>query len=108
MTVKLIIIKRLPLDIFGRKKSSTAVDFTKYVDSLNNFQDSSVINSVYLDNEKLQMYHDRTGIDTPRGNLIRVRWYGDFIYPPAKVFMERKVPIPDIISKYTDKTCGPL
>jgi len=93
MTIKLLILKRLPLDIFGRKKSSAGKDFAKYLDNLKQFRDSTVTNSIYLDNEKLQMYHERTGLETPRGNLIRVRWYGDYIYPVEKVFMERKTRI---------------
>lgn len=93
MTIKLLILKRLPLDIFGRKKSAAGQDFAKYLDNLKQFSDSTVTNSIYLDNEKLQMYHERTGLETPRGNLIRVRWYGEYLYPQDKVFMERKTRI---------------
>lgn len=93
MWVKTCIIKHLPLDIFGRKvgdQQASLVDYSEYLESLRGLSDSSVINSIYLDNEDLEMYHNRIGIEGPRGNLIRVRWYGDHVNPPSFVFMERK------------------
>ena len=36
------------------------------MEALSGFQDASVINSVYLDNAKKDMYHDRTGIEGPK------------------------------------------
>eukprot|EP01114_Cavostelium_apophysatum_P015378 TRINITY_DN4169_c0_g1_i1.p1 TRINITY_DN4169_c0_g1~~TRINITY_DN4169_c0_g1_i1.p1 ORF type:complete len:790 (-),score=213.02 TRINITY_DN4169_c0_g1_i1:26-2395(-) len=90
MLVKMIIVKYLPLDIFGRKKAPKGLDPNAYLQTLSALQDATVTNSIYLDNEPLTMYHERTGIDTERGNLIRIRWYGDHVNPPSKVFMERK------------------
>ena len=74
--------QHLPLDIFGRKPGdleTSLVDHTDYLESLHGLSDSSVINSIYLDNENLDMYHNRIGLEGPRGNLIRVRWYGDHL-----------------------------
>lgn len=90
MLVKLMICKHLPLDIFGRKKAKKNMEFSSYLESLAPLQDATVTNSIYLDNADLTMYHERTGIETARGNLIRVRWYGDHVNPPKKVFIERK------------------
>jgi len=93
MRVKTIVVRYLPLDIFGRKKilkNGKTSSASAYLENLPSLDDSCVINSVYLDNDQLQMYHERIGGDTPRGNLVRIRWYGSSVNPPSYVFMERK------------------
>lgn len=48
--------------------------------------DAQLINSVYLDNDSLELYHGR--LDKKPGALaLRLRWYGP---QPKLVFMERK------------------
>jgi SPX domain protein involved in polyphosphate accumulation len=85
-----MIIKHLPLDMFGRKKKVKNV--IDYVESISNLKDSSIINSIYLDNEKLTMYHKRLPCckNYKKGNLIRIRWYGEYANPPDKIYIERK------------------
>ncbi len=87
-----ILVKHVPLDIFNRetnKKSKGKSD--THMDELKNVGNASVITSVYFDNDDLEMYHARTAIESVRGNLVRVRWYGSLANPPSSVFMERKV-----------------
>ncbi|GIL87349.1 hypothetical protein Vretifemale_15424 [Volvox reticuliferus] len=54
----------------------------------NNFTgDAQLINSVYLDNSNLELYHGR--LDKKPGAIaLRIRWYGS--NPPTMVFFERK------------------
>jgi SPX domain protein involved in polyphosphate accumulation len=48
--------------------------------------DAQLINSVYLDNDSMELYHGR--LDKKPGALaLRLRWYGP---QPKIVFMERK------------------
>jgi uncharacterized membrane protein YidH (DUF202 family) len=49
--------------------------------------DAQLINSVYFDNDSLELYHGR--LDKKPGAIaLRIRWYGNG--DPGKVFMERK------------------
>ena len=49
--------------------------------------DAQLINSVYFDNESLELYHGR--LDKKPGAIaVRIRWYG--AGEPRKVFVERK------------------
>ena len=49
--------------------------------------DAQLVNSVYLDNSRLELYHGR--IDKRPGAIaVRFRWYGS--KPPKTVFVERK------------------
>lgn len=50
-------------------------------------QDSQLINSVYLDNTSLELYHGRLD-KRPNAIAIRLRWYGQGV--PRLVFVERK------------------
>ncbi|GLI70122.1 hypothetical protein VaNZ11_014928 [Volvox africanus] len=54
----------------------------------NNFTgDAQLINSVYMDNSNLELYHGR--LDKKPGAIaLRIRWYGS--NPPTMVFFERK------------------
>ncbi|EFJ41082.1 hypothetical protein VOLCADRAFT_121659, partial [Volvox carteri f. nagariensis] len=54
----------------------------------NNFTgDAQLINSVYMDNSNLELYHGR--LDKKPGAIaLRIRWYGS--HPPTLVFFERK------------------
>jgi len=49
--------------------------------------DSQLINSVYLDNAQLELYHGRLD-KAPRAIALRLRWYGTG--GPGLVFVERK------------------
>lgn len=49
--------------------------------------DAQLINSVYFDNENLELYHGRLD-KKPNAIAVRIRWYGPG--EPGKVFMERK------------------
>ncbi|EIE21857.1 hypothetical protein COCSUDRAFT_47964 [Coccomyxa subellipsoidea C-169] len=49
--------------------------------------DSQLINSVYLDNSSMELYHGRLD-KRPNAIAIRIRWYGDG--DPTTCFVERK------------------
>ncbi|KAF6262836.1 VTC domain-containing protein [Scenedesmus sp. NREL 46B-D3] len=49
--------------------------------------DAQLINSVYFDNENLELYHGRLD-KKPNAIALRIRWYGPG--EPKKVFVERK------------------
>uniref|UniRef100_A0A383VD06 SPX domain-containing protein n=1 Tax=Tetradesmus obliquus TaxID=3088 RepID=A0A383VD06_TETOB len=49
--------------------------------------DAQLINSVYFDNENLELYHGRLD-KKPNAIALRIRWYGPG--EPKKVFIERK------------------
>lgn len=49
--------------------------------------DSQLTNSVYLDNDQLELYHNRLD-KTPGSIALRLRWYGTG--SPSTVFVERK------------------
>eukprot|EP00877_Chromochloris_zofingiensis_P009475 jgi/Chrzof1/4781/Cz14g26070.t1 len=49
--------------------------------------DAQLINSVYFDNENLELYHGRLD-KKPNAIALRIRWYGPG--EPQKVFVERK------------------
>jgi SPX domain protein involved in polyphosphate accumulation len=70
--VKYAILKHLPLFL---QKTSTG-------DS-----DSQFTNSVYLDNDSLELYHGRLD-KTPGAIALRLRWYG--VGDPTLIFVERK------------------
>lgn len=54
----------------------------------NNFAgDAQLVNSVYMDNSSMELYHGR--LDKKPGAIaLRIRWYGS--EPPKMVFFERK------------------
>lgn len=70
--VKYAILKHLPLFL---QKTSTGET------------DSQFTNSVYLDNDSLELYHGRLD-KTPGAIALRMRWYG--VGDPDLVFVERK------------------
>mmetsp|Transcript_24083 Transcript_24083/g.27873 ORF Transcript_24083/g.27873 Transcript_24083/m.27873 type:complete len:739 (+) Transcript_24083:181-2397(+) len=71
--VKYAILKHLPVFVFGKGAEAES--------------DSQLTNSVYLDNDQLELYHAR--LDKGPGALaLRLRWYG--AGEPAVVFPERK------------------
>lgn len=49
-------------------------------------EDWQLINSVYLDNDSMELYHGRLD-KTPEAIALRLRWYGPV---PKLVFVERK------------------
>eukprot|EP00698_Gefionella_okellyi_P007729 TRINITY_DN1886_c0_g1_i1.p1 TRINITY_DN1886_c0_g1~~TRINITY_DN1886_c0_g1_i1.p1 ORF type:complete len:973 (+),score=217.01 TRINITY_DN1886_c0_g1_i1:67-2985(+) len=91
--LKSVIIKHLPILVFGRKGSiaSKAPDLTQE-NKILECDDHESISSVYLDNDDLLSYHTR--MTTEEGaRLFRVRWYGKLDYEkPAEheTFLERK------------------
>jgi SPX domain protein involved in polyphosphate accumulation len=70
--VKYAILRHLP--VFLQKTSSGE-------------SDSQFTNSVYLDNDQLELYHGRLD-KTPGAIALRLRWYGP--EDPTTVFVERK------------------
>ncbi len=69
--VKLAILKHLPVFLQKAMKGES---------------DSQMVNSVYLDNAQLELYHGRLD-KTPCAIALRLRWYGAV---PKVVFVERK------------------
>lgn len=70
--VKYIVLRHLPVFL---QKTSTGES------------DSQFTNSVYLDNDQLELYHGRLD-KTPGAIALRLRWYGP--EEPKIVFVERK------------------
>jgi SPX domain protein involved in polyphosphate accumulation len=71
--IKYAVLKNLPVSIFGKGHDAES--------------DSQLTNSVYLDNDQLELYHQR--LDKSPGALaLRLRWYG--AGDPKVVFAERK------------------
>ncbi|KAL7581696.1 hypothetical protein ACA910_022239 [Epithemia clementina (nom. ined.)] len=70
--VKYVILRHLPVFL---QKTSTGES------------DSQFTNSVYLDNDQLELYHGRLD-KTPGAIALRLRWYGSG--DPTLVFVERK------------------
>jgi len=71
--VKYAVLKHLPVFVFGKGNEAES--------------DSQLTNSVYLDNDQLELYHGR--LDKGPGALaLRLRWYGPGF--PKVVFPERK------------------
>ncbi|CAM9151086.1 unnamed protein product [Chrysoparadoxa australica] len=56
-------------------------------DTMGGETDSQLVNSVYLDNSQLELYHGRLD-KTPGAIALRLRWYG--VDGPSTVFVERK------------------
>jgi uncharacterized membrane protein YidH (DUF202 family) len=82
LEVKCHIVRHLPVLIFGRASSG---------DGSFNVSDSSLITSVYFDNDQLDVYHGRLAREEGE-TLVRTRWYGE---APADgsdtpIFVERK------------------
>ena len=92
LAVKLALVKHLPVLVFGRAEpSGRGVPAAEPPPA----SDSQLISSVYLDNERLDVYHER--LERAEGAaLIRLRWYGDGggaggqPLPEKEVFVERK------------------
>jgi hypothetical protein len=57
--------------LFSRKRKRYGANGD--IDIVEN-DDATVTNSVYLDDTSLSMYHKRTGVVPPKGNLIRIRY----------------------------------
>lgn len=70
--VKYFILRHLPVFL---QKTSTGES------------DSQFTNSVYLDNDRLELYHGRLD-KSPGAIALRLRWYG--LSEPSTVFVERK------------------
>lgn len=71
--VKRTIIENMPVFVFNAENYSG---------------DAQLVNSVYFDNDSLELYHGR--LDKKPGALaIRVRWYGP--NDPSLCFVERKI-----------------
>jgi len=73
--VKYIVSQRLPVFLFGSSSDQSTVS------------DAQLVNSVYLDNSQLELYHGRLD-KSPGAIAIRLRWYGTG--EPELVFVERK------------------
>uniref|UniRef100_A0A7S2WKV1 SPX domain-containing protein n=1 Tax=Rhizochromulina marina TaxID=1034831 RepID=A0A7S2WKV1_9STRA len=73
--VKYIVSQRLPVYLFGTSSEQPVMT------------DAQLVNSVYLDNSQLELYHGRLD-KTPGAIAIRLRWYGTG--EPELVFVERK------------------
>ena len=74
--VKYIILQHLP--VFLQNDMKLNDDFPT---------DSQLVNSVYVDNSAMELYHGR--LDKTAGAIaLRMRWYGTGM--PSKVFVERK------------------
>jgi SPX domain protein involved in polyphosphate accumulation len=95
--LKLAICKHLPLLRFGKKQGlnlssgnapTSQIDYSRYDNSYHNNGegDAAKITSVYFDNEKLRLYHDKI-VRKEGATLIRIRWYGE---EGKTCFMERK------------------
>eukprot|EP01124_Arcella_intermedia_P004517 TRINITY_DN12564_c0_g1_i1.p1 TRINITY_DN12564_c0_g1~~TRINITY_DN12564_c0_g1_i1.p1 ORF type:complete len:1004 (+),score=190.43 TRINITY_DN12564_c0_g1_i1:411-3014(+) len=95
--LKLHICKHLPLLRFGKRQGVNIssgsdrgrnLDYSKYDNSYNGNGegDASKITSVYFDNDKLRLYHDKI-VRKEGATLIRIRWYGE---EGKTCFMERK------------------
>lgn len=95
LRVKLLIIKHLPVLIFGSNRARRTASCTDsrlsffYKDKLHDSQD---ISSIYFDNQGLEVYKRRL-VREDLASLHRVRWYGD--RKPGdgnkELFVERKV-----------------
>eukprot|EP00614_Pseudopedinella_elastica_P010020 CAMPEP_0172590006 /NCGR_PEP_ID=MMETSP1068-20121228/8496_1 /TAXON_ID=35684 /ORGANISM="Pseudopedinella elastica, Strain CCMP716" /LENGTH=804 /DNA_ID=CAMNT_0013385687 /DNA_START=190 /DNA_END=2604 /DNA_ORIENTATION=- len=72
--IKYVVSQRLPVFVFG-------------ADGKQRLSDAQLVNSVYLDNSALELYHGRLD-KTPGAIALRLRWYGTG--EPELVFVERK------------------
>ena len=90
--LKLFVIKELPILELNKSKQINLHFHKQEYDQTHNF-----INSVYFDNDKLDCYHRRIGLEEG-AQLLRLRWYGGQRRPghtvPSPrgdlVFVERK------------------
>jgi len=73
--IKYLVSQRLPVSLFGGDG-----DYKER-------SDAQLVNSVYLDNSQLELYHGRLD-KTPGAIALRLRWYGTG--EPELVFVERK------------------
>ena len=71
--IKYMVSQRLPVFLFGGTDGARS--------------DAQLVNSVYLDNSQLELYHGRLD-KTPGAIALRLRWYGTG--EPELVFVERK------------------
>jgi SPX domain protein involved in polyphosphate accumulation len=94
MTLKIELLKKIPILLFKRKKFFKEEGFFKDLIKINEWitepvKDSSKINSIYFDNDELKCYHNR--IRRIEGaKLFRFRWYGDQNDQNHIIFPERK------------------
>jgi len=90
LAVKIMIVKQLPVLIFGRKDEGKP---PRLESGTREFKvgDSSPITSIYLDNSNLDLYHKRI-VREEGAQLVRMRWYGHYseAKSPSQVFVERK------------------
>uniref|UniRef100_A0A7S3UB82 SPX domain-containing protein n=1 Tax=Picocystis salinarum TaxID=88271 RepID=A0A7S3UB82_9CHLO len=95
LRVKLLVIKHLPVLIFGSNRARRTASCTDsrlsffYKDKLHDSQD---ISSIYFDNQGLEVYKRRL-VREDLASLHRVRWYGDRKPKDGnkELFVERKV-----------------
>jgi uncharacterized membrane protein YidH (DUF202 family) len=83
LPVKCELIKHIPVLIFGRKLTVGAAG------GANQPSDSSLVTSVYLDNDTSDIYHSRLD-RLDNATLFRFRWYGPRAGPTQAVYVERK------------------
>lgn len=112
VSVKVLLAKRIPILIFGKdaKKEDKKrmkrfgmrmkplwSDFSGQVASPSNATEedrirwkvSSLVSSVYYDNENFDIYNERIH-KLHNSTLVRTRWYGK-VEPTKNIFMERKI-----------------
>jgi len=73
--IKYVVSQRLPVSLFATVNKNAFES------------DAQLVNSVYLDNSQLELYHGRLD-KTPGAIALRLRWYGTG--EPTLVFVERK------------------
>jgi SPX domain protein involved in polyphosphate accumulation len=93
LLVKKIIVKHLPLLIYGRKEPGRPLShsFAKPKEGHKKvISDSNLISSVYFDTDDLELYHQR--LERADGaTAIRFRWYGAHGHHDKEIFIERKI-----------------
>lgn len=86
--VKYIVSRRLPVFLFREWPHTLPCSSQcSCTGAENATSDGQLVNSVYLDNTQLELYHGRLD-KTPGAVAIRLRWYGTG--EPEVVFVERK------------------
>jgi SPX domain protein involved in polyphosphate accumulation/uncharacterized membrane protein YidH (DUF202 family) len=91
MIVKALLVRHLPVLVFGLDTTSDRVINPAEKTKAMATRDSGLITSVYLDNGDLESYQTRLRKEEG-ARLIRVRWYGedDFPTPEVECFVEQK------------------
>jgi uncharacterized membrane protein YidH (DUF202 family) len=91
MSLKVSVLKHLPILLFGRDSSTYKPITPLDRDKIGESTDSGCITSIYIDSDDLSCYHSRIQREES-AQLFRLRWYGSQPIPSAKseVFVERK------------------